>query len=110
MAHRGIISARDREVHGRMRKAMSYTFNTKALRDQEVVVYQYVGLFVQQPTKLGGAGKQAVDDSEAFDWLTFGIIGLLAASSTAITVLTYSARNLAFGEPFNAAVEGKTHF
>jgi cytochrome P450 len=71
-----ISSARDPEVHARQRKALSHAFSAKALRDQEVVVHEYVDLFLKQLSKLGEAGRKAIDASEAYNWLTFDIIGM----------------------------------
>ncbi|ETS78591.1 hypothetical protein PFICI_10653 [Pestalotiopsis fici W106-1] len=87
-----IVSARDPEVHARQRKALSHAFSAKALRGQETIVHQYVDLFVEQLSRLGNAGKKAIDASEAYNWVTFDIIG-----------------DLAFGESFNAVSDGKTN-
>jgi cytochrome P450 len=72
-----ITTARDPAVHSQQRKALSHAFSAKALRDQEAVVHQYVDSFIQQLVKLGGAGKIAIDASEAYNWVTFDIIGWL---------------------------------
>ncbi|KAI1866811.1 uncharacterized protein JN550_007358 [Neoarthrinium moseri] len=88
-----INTVRDPVVHARQRKALSHAFSAKALRDQEDVVQQYVDLFVKQLTRLGSAGKKAIEATEAYNWLTFDIIG-----------------DLAFGESFNAVADAKTHF
>jgi cytochrome P450 len=82
----------DPEVHARQRKALSHAFSAKALRDQEVVVQEYVDLFMKQLANLGRAGQKAINASEVFNWITFDIIG-----------------DLAFGESFNAVRDGQTH-
>ncbi|KAI4602264.1 hypothetical protein KJ359_009503 [Pestalotiopsis sp. 9143b] len=88
-----IVSARDPEVHARQRKALSHAFSAKALRGQETIVHEYVDLFIQQLSRLGNAGQKAIDASEAYNWVTFDIIG-----------------DLAFGESFNAVADGKENF
>lgn len=80
-----IVSARDPEVHARMRKAMSHAFSAKALRDQEVVVHQYVDLFLQQLSNLGEGGKKAINACDAYNWLTFDIIGKQTISVSLVT-------------------------
>jgi cytochrome P450 len=74
------------------RKALSAAFSAKALRDQEGVVHQYVDMFIAQIGKLGGATTQGINIPEAFNWLTFDIIG-----------------DLTFGESFDAVKDAKTH-
>ncbi|KAI0465973.1 cytochrome P450 monooxygenase-like protein [Xylaria cf. heliscus] len=88
-----ITSARDPEVHARQRKAMAHAFSLKALRDQEVLIHEYVDLFISQLEKLGKAGRKGINVSEVFNWLTFDIIG-----------------ELSFGESFNAVTEGRTPY
>jgi cytochrome P450 len=70
-----IVSVRDPEVHARQRKALSHAFSAKALRSQETIVHQYVDMFIEQLSKLGNAGQKAIDASEAYNWVTFDIIG-----------------------------------
>ncbi|KAF7532639.1 hypothetical protein G7054_g7772 [Neopestalotiopsis clavispora] len=88
-----IVSVRDPEVHARQRKALSHAFSAKALRSQETIVHQYVDMFIEQLSKLGNAGQKAIDASEAYNWVTFDIIG-----------------DLAFGESFNAVADGTKNF
>ncbi|KAI2635077.1 cytochrome P450 monooxygenase-like protein [Xylaria nigripes] len=87
-----VITARDPEVHARQRKGLSYGFSTQALRDQEEIIQSYVNTFVRQIGKLGENGGKALNVSEAFNWLTFDIIG-----------------DLGFGESFGGVENGKTH-
>lgn len=70
-----ITSVRDPDAHARQRKAMSYGFSTKALRDQEVLIHEYVDMFIRQLANLGESGRKGVNVSEAYNWLTFDIIG-----------------------------------
>ncbi|KAL5375074.1 hypothetical protein DPSP01_011490 [Paraphaeosphaeria sporulosa] len=87
-----IVSARDPIEHSMQRKALSAAFSAKALRDQEHAVHQYVDMFIAQIGKLGGGATKGVNIPEAFNWLTFDIIG-----------------DLTFGESFNAVKDGRTH-
>ncbi|KAI1202685.1 cytochrome P450 monooxygenase-like protein [Nemania serpens] len=88
-----ITSVRDPDAHARQRKAMSYGFSTKALRDQEVLIHEYVDMFIRQLANLGESGRKGVNVSEAYNWLTFDIIG-----------------ELSFGESFNAVAGGRTPY
>ncbi|KAL1598982.1 hypothetical protein SLS60_008128 [Paraconiothyrium brasiliense] len=87
-----IVSSQDPVEHSTQRKALSAAFSSKALRDQENVVHQYVDLFIERIGRLGGAATNGVNIPEAFNWLTFDIIG-----------------DLTFGESFDAVKNGKTH-
>ncbi|KAF2449553.1 cytochrome P450 [Karstenula rhodostoma CBS 690.94] len=89
---KSIVTARDPIEHSIQRKSLSAAFSAKALRDQEDVVHQYVDMFIAQIGKLGGAATKGVNVPEAFNWLTFDIIG-----------------DLTFGESFDAVKDGKTH-
>ncbi|KAI0102624.1 cytochrome P450 monooxygenase-like protein [Nemania sp. FL0031] len=88
-----VTTARDPEVHARQRKAMAHAFSGKALRDQEILVHEYMDLFIRQLQNLGQAGKKALNISEVYNWLTFDIIG-----------------ELSFGESFNAVADGRTPY
>ncbi|ROW01871.1 hypothetical protein VMCG_05635 [Cytospora schulzeri] len=88
-----ITSVRDPAVHAQQRKALSNAFSAKALRDQEGVVHQYVDLLLQQLGRLGEDGQKPVNATDAYNWLTFDIIG-----------------DLAFGEPFGALSEGSSYW
>lgn len=82
----------DGEDHRKQRKALAHAFSAQALRDQEDIVRKYVDLFTMQLGKWSQDRPNGVDIPEAFNWLTFDIIG-----------------DLAFGESFNAVETGKTH-
>ncbi|KAL4977328.1 cytochrome P450 [Aspergillus desertorum] len=72
------------EEHPRVRKALSYAFSERALRDQERFVSGYVDLLIQKLRELaaaagGGArGSAKVDLVEWYNFTTFDIIGDLA--------------------------------
>lgn len=87
-----IVSARDPLEHRTQRRSLSAAFSAKALREQEVVVHEYIDMFINQIRKLGSAGTNGLNIVEAFNWLTFDIIG-----------------DLTFGESFDAVKIGKTH-
>ncbi|KAI0192142.1 cytochrome P450 monooxygenase-like protein [Astrocystis sublimbata] len=88
-----ISTARDPEVHARQRKSLSHAFSLKALRDQEVLIHEYVDMFIRQLEKLGESGRKGINVSEAYNWLTFDIIG-----------------ELSFGESFDAVAAGSTPY
>jgi cytochrome P450 len=87
-----VFSARDQHEHSTQRKALSAAFSAKALREQEDVIHHYVDLFIAQIGKLGDSTSKGINIIEAFNWLTFDIIG-----------------DLTFGESFDAVKSGKTH-
>lgn len=70
-----ITRIRDPVVHGQQRRALANAFSARALRDQEAVVHQFVNLLLEQLNSLGAGGKEAVDATNAFNWLTFDVIG-----------------------------------
>ncbi|KAK7711811.1 hypothetical protein SLS64_005079 [Diaporthe eres] len=88
-----ISSERDPAVHASQRKALSHAFSARALRDQEDVVHQYVDLLVKQLGNFGAGGLKPVNVTEAYNWLTFDVIG-----------------DLSFGEPFGALADGSNHW
>lgn len=70
-----ISRVRDPVLHGQQRKALANAFSARALRDQETVVHQYVDLLLKQLNSLGAGGQKAVDATDAYNWLTFDVIG-----------------------------------
>ncbi|KAI1491664.1 cytochrome P450 [Biscogniauxia mediterranea] len=88
-----IVHTRDPADHSIQRKSLSHAFSAQSLRDDEYVVQTYVNLFIEQLRKFGGPGTEGIDLSEAYNWVTFDIIG-----------------DLTFGESFNAVAEAKTNF
>jgi cytochrome P450 len=71
----GIVSVRDPAQHSRQRKYLAHAFSAKALRSQEFVIHQYVDLFVSQVGKIGNPNGPGINLEEAFNWVTFDIIG-----------------------------------
>ncbi|KAJ4167623.1 hypothetical protein NW754_011441 [Fusarium falciforme] len=88
-----VLGTRDPVDHRGQRQSLSHAFSAKSLRDQEVVVHKYVDLFIEQIGQLGGPGTAGINIPEAFNWLTFDIIG-----------------DLAFGESFAVVATGKINF
>ncbi|KAG8163263.1 hypothetical protein KVR01_006560 [Diaporthe batatas] len=88
-----ISSVRDPVVHAEQRKALSHAFSARALRDQEDVVHGYVDLFIKQLGNFGAGGLKPINVTDAYNWLTFDIIG-----------------DLSFGEPFGALETGSNHW
>lgn len=70
-----ISRVRDPVLHGQQRKALANAFSARALRDQETVVHQYVDLLLEQLNNLGAGGTKAINATDAYNWLTFDIIG-----------------------------------
>lgn len=70
-----ITRVRDPVLHSQQRKQLSSSFSARALRDQEAVVHQYVDLLLKQLNSLGEGGKKPVNATEAWNWLTFDVIG-----------------------------------
>lgn len=71
-----------RDQHLRARKALSYAFSERALREQEPFVKAYVDLLVQRLKELaataGPSASTTVDLVEWYNFTTFDIIGDLA--------------------------------
>lgn len=72
-----ISRVRDPVLHGQQRKALANAFSARALRDQETVVHQYVDLLLKQLNSFGAGGQRPVDATDAYNWLTFDVIGKL---------------------------------
>lgn len=70
-----LSSVRDPAVHSSQRKALSHAFSARALRDQEDVVHEYVDLLVKQLDKFGVGGLKPINVTDAYNWLTFDVIG-----------------------------------
>lgn len=81
-----ITSARDPVEHATQRRALSHAFSARALRDQEDVVHKYVDLLVQQLGNLGDNGRKGVNVTDAYNWLTFDVIGLCIPFLTSISI------------------------
>ncbi|KAF9878113.1 hypothetical protein CkaCkLH20_04151 [Colletotrichum karsti] len=89
----GIVSIISPQEHARQRRYLAHAFSAKALHDQEVVIHQYVDMFLDQIERIGRPEGAGINLDEAFTWLTFDIIG-----------------DLTFGESFHAVAQGKTNF
>lgn len=83
------IFTADGEQHPRVRKALSYAFSERALRDQEPYVTKYVDLLMLRlreladPPESGGGGVgNVVDLVEWYNFTTFDIIGELAIAQS----------------------------
>ncbi|CCF42021.1 cytochrome P40 monooxygenase [Colletotrichum higginsianum] len=87
-----ISTTRDPELHAVQKKALSKGFSATALRDQEVVLQQYLHTLIQQIRDLGKNGEAAVNVGEALNWFTLDIIG-----------------DLAFGESFDSLSKASNH-
>ena len=62
----------DAEAHPRMRKMIAPAFSDKALREQEVLIQEYVELFVQRlHEQTSGKTKGEVDLVKWFNFFTF---------------------------------------
>lgn len=69
-----IVAARDPVEHAVQRRQLAHAFSTKSLRGQEGIVQGYLDQFVDQMGKLS-VEEGGVEVGEAFNWLTFDIIG-----------------------------------
>lgn len=84
-----ITNLRDPAAHAAQRRALSHAFSARALRDQEGVVHRYVDLLVRRlGDGLGGGGGRAVNATDAYNWLTFDVIGLWTLPRSAPPIWT----------------------
>ncbi|KAH7303891.1 cytochrome P450 [Rhexocercosporidium sp. MPI-PUGE-AT-0058] len=83
----------DVDAAQKSRDLLTPGFSPRALHNQESVIHQYADMFVETIKNLRGKGRGAVDVTDAFNWVTFDILG-----------------ELAFGESFDAVKNAKTHF
>lgn len=78
----------DSEQHPRVRKALSYAFSERALREQEPYVKKYVDLLIRRLHELAAstgsnpASPVVVDIVEWYNFTTFDIIGDLAIAQS----------------------------
>ncbi|KAK6064079.1 benzoate 4-monooxygenase cytochrome p450 [Seiridium cupressi] len=87
-----IVTARDPVEHAKQRHQLAHAFSAQSLREQEGIVQGYLNDFVDLLGKLS-CENDGIEVGEAFNWLTFDVIG-----------------DLAFGESFGAVASGKNHF
>lgn len=73
-----IVSERNPQKHGQMRKSLASAFSERSLREQEYLVAEIVDQFIGKidPERNGGEGE--VDLVNMFNLTTFDIIGSLA--------------------------------
>lgn len=83
-----IGSERDPKTHGRMKRLLSAAFSTKALSEQEDIVQQCIGNFVDRIGR-DGAGPKGLNVSEWYEMVAFDILG-----------------EMAFGESFHCVDKG----
>lgn len=79
------IFTADGEQHPRVRKALSYAFSERALRDQEPYVAKYVDLLILRLRELASphpGSSGVVDLVEWYNFTTFDIIGELAIAQS----------------------------
>lgn len=86
------IFTADGEQHPRVRKALSYAFSERALREQEPFVKIYVDLLIQRLSELAAGPTRKADLVEWYNFTTFDIIG-----------------DLAIGQSFNCLRSSKYH-
>lgn len=75
--HPGIVSVTEPAQHSRQRRYLAHAFSSQSLRNQEVFVDQYIDLFIRELGRMGGSASQGINLEEAFNWLTFDIIGMV---------------------------------
>jgi cytochrome P450 len=76
------IFTADEEYHPRVRKALSYAFSEKALRDQEPFVKQYVDLLIQRLREHTSGPTETIDIVRWYHFTTFDVIGSLAIAQS----------------------------
>lgn len=92
--HNGVpgILAADHDSHRRFRRLLAGAFSDRGMRAQQGMIQGHVDLLVKRLRERAGAGKEAVDMCEWFNWATFDVIG-----------------DLAFGESFGCLERARTH-
>lgn len=70
-----INTVRDPAAHAEQRRALSQAFSSRALRDQEAVINQYIDLLLEQLGRVGSNGEKAVNVTAVYNWLAFDVIG-----------------------------------
>ncbi|KAF3760410.1 benzoate 4-monooxygenase cytochrome P450, partial [Cryphonectria parasitica EP155] len=76
-----IVSERDVDVHGQMRRHLSRAFSDQSLSEQEVLVSKTVDKFIRAAGTRGG-GTGGFDICKGLEMMTFDIIGDLAFGET----------------------------
>ncbi|PVI03628.1 benzoate 4-monooxygenase cytochrome P450 [Periconia macrospinosa] len=86
-----IVSERDPEEHGRMRKLLSHAFSQRSLVEQEPLILGVINKFIRQ-LSIYAERREVIELNKWFNMVTFDIIG-----------------ELAFGESFGGVETGNLH-
>jgi cytochrome P450 len=73
--HPSILFTQSPEDHARQKRYLAPAFSAKSLREQEPIVRQYIDDFLDLLGRLGAPEGDGVPITEAFNWLTFDVIG-----------------------------------
>jgi cytochrome P450 len=76
-----IVSERDPEAHGQMRRYISHAFSDRSLSEQEPLIAKTIDKFITKLEKKG-APEKGFDIGKGFEMMTFDIIGDLAFGET----------------------------
>ena len=71
----GNVSVTEPGQHSRQRRYLAHAFSSQSLRSHEAFINHYVGLFIRQIGRAGGSASRGINLEEAFNRLTFDIIG-----------------------------------
>ncbi|KAL5335406.1 cytochrome P450 [Aspergillus crustosus] len=83
------------EKHARMRRQLSPSFTSRALREQEPFVHKYVNLLVDRLSDLAKAGEDSTTEVNMTPWFNFTTFDVFA--------------DLGFGESFDCLQHSKYH-
>lgn len=75
----------DVDAAQKSRDLLTPGFSPRALRNQESVIHQYADLFVETIKNLRREGRVAVDVTDAFNWITFDILGRFSLSADCLS-------------------------
>lgn len=78
----GMTHITDVDKAAKHRELLSPGFNPRALRNQESVIHHYADLFVDTLRRLSAGEHKEVDIGDAFNWVTFDILGMYKFSET----------------------------
>ena len=104
---------RDPHKHTSQRKSLAHAFSSKALMQQHGIVTEHISAFTKKVGELSRE-RGSVDLTEAYNWLTFDIIGTQCCRldpAGPVNALTRSRLgHLAFGEPFGAVEQAQNNY
>ncbi|KAK2601696.1 hypothetical protein QQS21_004771 [Conoideocrella luteorostrata] len=80
-------------IQSQHKKPLASALSTKSVRKLEGTVQQFIDLFIEQLGNWGNGGHKPINVTDAYNWLTFDIIGELAFSES-FNALTESASRL----------------